>query len=151
LDDGGDWRLVDPTGVARSDVLDKRLSEARCCGKTETFVSNEPRLSMRFWKFRLRGFSASDETKARMREHFEHIAAASSARRLAWIWKPLVPDEKAERERFMQALGRVMREDGAGELFDRYLDSAAFRIQAAQQSGRTLMHDDSAADSEELW
>jgi hypothetical protein len=148
LGDRGTWLLADPTGGSQRDILQSHLRETKAW--------SNPRLSIRFWKFRLRGFQADAETKARMRQHLLEVVRAQPLDRLTWYIEAIAASQLATREKldaFMNDLSRVMHEDGSGDLFNRYFGTETFRTSLAYADGRRLHRESPKVDEEnpELW
>lgn len=125
LDDEERWWLADPTGTALADVTAKRLTPQRWPDN----VTNPAR----FWKFRARGFSSDGRTKELMVAQLQRLTASYD--RFVWSWALIaasyLPRSEGDPARaiaaFLSALAPVMREDGAAEIFERWLATDAFR------------------------
>jgi hypothetical protein len=118
--------LVDPTGHGLEDAEKKTLRISRW-----QTLEKDDNIALRFWKFRLRGYDADPETKRTL---------GRQAKRALWKmprWKVVlnvarvVPKDARTREdviAFLRKLAVVMREDGAGDLYDRRIHPLAGEI-----------------------
>jgi hypothetical protein len=133
--------LVDPSGRGIEDAERGALRISR--GDT---LEKDDNIALRFWKFRIRGYTAADAATAE--------AIKENANAINWAaprWKvannlarmaPKTAKTHAEVAAFFDQLGKVMKEDGCQRLFERrmlpLLDQVAAkvvgRIQRAQEA-----------------
>jgi hypothetical protein len=114
--------VVDPTLQGIADAEQALLHPVQL---PTAAAPGDPSLSARFWKFRLRGFSADGETTAALRHNAQATFATSSGKQ-RWTLQNVLgrtaPKDAADRasvEAWLAQLRRVMRDDRCGDLFDR--------------------------------
>jgi len=106
--------IIDPTGHGIADAQRRHLRVAR----TEC-LDKDDNLSLRFWKFRMRGYTTDETNMKIVRSHANRV-----------IWGPrwqtinnlarIAPKDAREPEgvkAFIENLGKVMAEDGMTKLF----------------------------------
>lgn len=115
--------FLDPTGKGVEDSQNKFLRVV--AGPKELAKNNN--IAIRFWKFRIRGFTSDAENTATMRKSFEqhakHFWASHEGRqRLADELVKAAGKGTTNPKPFLEKLQKVMVADGAGDLYDTYID-----------------------------
>lgn len=128
----GSNQIVDPTGQGLADTRAKVLR-----ANLRDMDQNEL-LSLRYFKFRVRGYTGDAATKAAMREHALTALAAMvdkrEGQRFVTNFLRIVPGgcvDRAALDAYVLELKRVMTEDGMGDVFARFFTPA--RIDAIEK------------------
>lgn len=109
--------IIDPSGQGYEDAANSVLRLVN----PEGLESNH-NISMRFWKFRIRGYApAGKATIQKMREHFELKAAGSHK----WVAKEVKRAAGSaglkNPHAFLASLRKVMEQDGTADLYDKHI------------------------------
>jgi tRNA nucleotidyltransferase/poly(A) polymerase len=118
--------LVDPTGRGIEDAERGSLRIARA----ETLAKDD-NIALRFWKFRMRGYTADDETVAAIRRNANAINWKAPRWRVANNLARMVPKTArthAEVATYFEALGQAMKADGCKRLFERRMQPLEQRV-----------------------
>lgn len=116
--------IIDPSGNGIADAQNKVL---RLCTSPDSEEKNN-RLSMRFWKFRMRGFHGEEETTARIQKlAATHIAAMKPDERVR-AFSDIVMQKGGTVAENMDKLKAVMAADGCSALYEKYVKPLAADI-----------------------
>ena len=122
--------IVDPDGVGISDAQDKFLRIAR-----EGDPSKDDSLSLRYFKFRMRGYKTDQENLKKIQSHAERSLWGPRWKVTSNIARIAPKDAKSadEIDAFFSQLGEVMKADGCEKLFNKRVlklkDDVTARIQ----------------------
>jgi hypothetical protein len=117
--EAGAWSLIDPMGQAVKDTMNKWLRLPR--------LSREHAVnSLRFWKFRMRGYRSDRASRQKMRVHAETLWPRLGRVRLATLVLPIALPYVGEDRRFsafFAAIRPPMIADGCKDLLERFIDT----------------------------
>ena len=122
--------IVDPDGVGISDAQDKFLRIAR-----EGDSSKDDSLSLRYFKFRMRGYKTDQENLKKIQSHAKRSLWGPRWKVISNIARIAPKDAKSadEIDAFFSQLGEVMKADGCEKLFNKRVlklkDDVTARIQ----------------------
>lgn len=114
--------FLDPSGRGIEDAKNKFLHVIS--GKEELAKNNN--IAIRFWKFRVRGFT-SDAANTKLminsfEKHAKHFHKSQKGKsRLAKELAKAAGKGSTDRQAFLQNLRSVMEKDGAGKLYDKFI------------------------------
>jgi tRNA nucleotidyltransferase/poly(A) polymerase len=118
--------LIDPTGKGIEDAKQKRLRISRW-----QTLEKDDNIALRFWKFRLRGFTSDPETRRTLRRQANVALWGMPRWKVVLNVARIMPKDARTREdvlAHLEKLGEVMREDGAGRLYERRILPLADKI-----------------------
>jgi hypothetical protein len=112
--------IIDPSGKGIADAQNKVL---RMSPSPEDALKND-RLHLRFWKFRIRGYSAEKKTLKHMRKQAEHWFGEykSNPSRLSHDVFGAIGKKGGDINKHLADLEKVMKEDGCLDLFQKYIE-----------------------------
>jgi tRNA nucleotidyltransferase/poly(A) polymerase len=132
--------LVDPSGRGIADAERGSLRVSR----TDS-LSKDDNIALRFWKFRIRGYTADRETTGLIRENASEVAWALPRWRMTNNLARMCPktaQSKKDIVEFFGKLEQVMREDGCHRLYEKrmlpLLDKVADKVVGRIERARDL-------------
>jgi hypothetical protein len=132
----GSNQIIDPTGRGATDAESKTLSP-----NMKDMLKNDM-LSLRYFKFRERGFHGSTEALKAMRTHAEAIfpkLVQSDGKRFINNVLRIAPGsctDRASLEAYLARISQVMNEDGMGDLYSTYFTPERVDALAAEVIAR---------------
>ncbi|MEE2904059.1 MAG: hypothetical protein VYC39_17160 [Myxococcota bacterium] len=106
--------IVDPGGVGIADAQDKLLRIARAGD-----ISKDDSLSLRYFKFRMRGYTTDQDNLRKIRSHAKETLWGPTWKVVSNLARIAPKDARStdEIDAFFQQLGEVMKADGCERLF----------------------------------
>jgi len=106
--------IVDPGGIGISDAQDKLLRIARAGD-----ISKDDSLSLRYFKFRMRGYTTDQDNLRKIRSHAKVTLWGPTWKVVSNLARIAPKDARSTEEidAFFQQLGEVMKADGCERLF----------------------------------
>lgn len=125
--------FLDPSGRGIEDAQNKFLRVI--AGKKE--LAKNHNIAIRFWKFRLRGFTSDPENTKLMIKSFAKHAKLMSKAKLATELAKAAGKGTVDPKPFLAKLKAIMTEDGAGDLYTKHIQPIESLVtqQAAEING----------------
>ncbi len=124
--------IIDPTGEGIADAQNKVL---RLCAKGEGLTMNG-KLSVRYFKFRMRGYTPEAETLKQMHKLGEMEMGKIKESRRAVVWGEVCAQKGGTISENFDKLKSRMQEDGCGDLFEKFVAPHEAAIKFVAQSKR---------------
>jgi tRNA nucleotidyltransferase/poly(A) polymerase len=110
--------IIDPTGKGIADAQNKVLRPAA----SPKDAIKDDRLHYRFWKFRIRGYSAEEKALKYMRKHAEHWFQKQTPDRISHNVFNVLGKKGGNIHKHLFNLEKVMSDDGCLDLFQKYIE-----------------------------